>query len=71
MWAFFELLIFTYEDIDCDLDGIFAVPYFALFWHVTHADSSPHVDLNLHFLLLSCWQCNVKVIDMKRRHDDA
>jgi hypothetical protein len=51
LWAFFELLIFTYEDIERDPDGFLAMPCFVVFSHVIHADPSPHVDLDLHFFI--------------------
>lgn len=51
MWAFFELLIFTYVDIDRDLDSFFAMPCIAMFSHVINADLSPHYGLGSVFFI--------------------
>ncbi|MDF2645426.1 MAG: Antiporter protein [Paenibacillus sp.] len=51
MWAFFELLIFTYVDIDRDLDSFFAIPCIAVFSHVINADLSPYCGLGSVFFI--------------------
>lgn len=48
---------FTYEDIDCDLYGLFTVPCFALSNCVIQADQSPYADLGLFFY---CFESNYK-----------